>query len=75
MLKTETVTINGKEYIRTWSDENRMLERDGILYEEALDPAELGRVYLESEQEIPDAPAEEADYLTALNQLGVSVDE
>jgi hypothetical protein len=75
MLRTETITINGKEYIRTWSDANRMIERDGNLYESAVDPAYLGRTYTETEQDIPDTEAEEADYLAALDRLGVSADE
>ena len=54
MLKTETVIINEKEYVRTWSDEQKKIERDGILYEEALDPAELARVYNESDEFVED---------------------
>lgn len=54
MLKTETANINDKDYIRTWSDLNMMLERDGAMYEEALDPAELGRTYTETDQPIVD---------------------
>ena len=52
MLRMETVVINDKAYIRTWSDVGRMIERDGILYEEALDPAEMGRTYAETDVEI-----------------------
>ena len=71
MLKTETMNINEKEYVRTWSDNGKMLERDGDLYEEAIDLTELGRTYTESEQDIPDAEAEDADYLSALERFGV----
>ena len=71
MLKTENLNINGKEYVRTWSDSGKMLERDGALYEEAIDPAELGRTYTESDQDIPDTPADEADYMAALERFGV----
>lgn len=72
MLKTENVNINGKGYIRTWSDNHMMLERDGALYEEALDPAELGRTYTETDQPIMDeSEATEADYLSALERFGV----
>lgn len=74
MLKTENVIINGKFYIRTWSDNHMMLERDGALYEEALDPAELGRTYVETEQPIMDeSEATEADYQSALRDMGVDV--
>lgn len=33
---------------RTYSDIGMMIERDGIQYSEAIDPAELGRVYTET---------------------------
>lgn len=71
MLKTETLNISGKPFVRTWSDEGMMIERDGKRYEEAIDPIESGRTYTETEQEIPDREAEENDYLTALERLGV----
>lgn len=32
---------------RTYSDEGWMIERDGIRYAEAVDPAELNRTYTE----------------------------
>ena len=59
MIKTEKVTINEKEYTRTWSDINMMIRReDGALYEEALDPVDSGRTYTETDQEImvPELP-------------------
>lgn len=76
MIKTENMTINGKAYIRTWSDANMMIERDGALYEEAIDPAELGRVYTETDTAIiyEDAEATEDDYIAALAKLGVQDD-
>jgi hypothetical protein len=48
-----------------------MIERDGVLYEEAIDPADLGRTYVENESEIPARDATEADYLAALERFGV----
>lgn len=53
MLKTEKVTYSGKEYIRTWSDKEMMIERDGAMYEEAIDPVDSGRTYTETDQAIP----------------------
>lgn len=74
MLKTETVIYSGKEYVRTWSDENRMIERDGILYEEAVDPAGLGRTYVETDLQIEhEGEATESDYQNALREMGVEV--
>lgn len=74
MIQTETITINGKEYIRTWSDQTMMIERDGAVYEEAIDPIDSGRTYTETEQPIADnTEAEIEDYEAALSSLGVDV--
>lgn len=54
MIKTETLTINEKRFIRTYSDAGRYVVRDGINYEEACDPAEYGRTYTEGDV-MPDA--------------------
>ena len=37
---------------RTYSDQNMMIERDGIRYSEAIDPAELNRQYTETDEPI-----------------------
>lgn len=52
MIKIETVTINDKEYQRTYSDEGYMIERDGVKYGEAIDPLNSGRVYTETTEKI-----------------------
>lgn len=36
----------------TYSDIRMMIERDGVRYDEAVDPAELGRVYTETEEPV-----------------------
>lgn len=73
MIKTESITINGVEYIRTWSDLFMMVERDGALYEEAIDPINSGRTYTETDHPIirEEEEATEDDYLAALARLGV----
>jgi len=43
-IREDGVTLN-----RTCSDKGMMIERDGILYEEAIDPAELNRTYTETD--------------------------
>lgn len=48
MIKTEIVTINGRQFIYTHSDDNMKIERDGIEYDEAYDPIDTGRVYTET---------------------------
>ena len=42
MIIIETVTINGKDYTRTYSDEGRFVVRDGVEYGEAIDPIDSG---------------------------------
>lgn len=37
---------------RTYSDKGMMIERDGIRYDEAIDPAELNRQYTETDMPI-----------------------
>ena len=38
---------------RTYSDAGMMIERDGVRYSEAVDPAELNRQYAETDEPIP----------------------
>ena len=52
MIVTESMTINGKAFIRTYSDSGFMVERDGVRYGEAIDPAEFGRTYTETDEPI-----------------------
>lgn len=49
MIVTEIVTINGKEYLHTYSDAGRSVVRDGVAYEDAIDPIDSGRVYTEGD--------------------------
>jgi hypothetical protein len=37
---------------RTYSDIGMMIERDGVRYDEAVDPAELGRTYIETDEPV-----------------------
>ena len=70
MTRTDGVVLN-----RTYSDRGMMIERDGEKYEEAIDPEGSGRVYAETDYLIPDEEATEADYLAALDRLGVRADD
>lgn len=77
MIKTEAMTINGREFIKTYSDAGMMVERDGVRYSEAIDPAEFGRVYTETDEPIEGEDtdtATDADYQAALTDLGVNFD-
>lgn len=43
---------DGVELNRTYSDIGLMIERDGVRYSEAVDPAHLGRVYIETSEPV-----------------------
>ena len=66
MIRTETVTINERQFIRTYSDRGMMIhggfpEAD---YDEAYDPIDSGRTYTETNIPI-DADPEDAEALIA----------
>lgn len=56
MIKTENITISGHDFVRSYSDNGYYIhggspEGD---YAEAIDPAELGRTYTETNIPIED---------------------
>lgn len=61
-IKTEIVGkfIDGTNLIKTYSDIRHYIERDGVKYEEAIDPEKLGRKYTETDEVIPE-PEPEAE--------------
>ena len=52
MIVTENVIFGGRPFVKTYSDLGFMVERDGIRYSEAIDPAEFGRTYVETDEPI-----------------------
>jgi len=75
MIIQERFTINGREFIRTYSDAGRYVvggSPEGQ-YAEAVDPASLGRTYVEGElmppEEQPDRAAEEQALTRYANTL------
>lgn len=74
MILTESLTINNKQFTKTYSDAGFMIERDGVQYSEAIDPSELGRTYTETDipaeseptpvDDVTEQKAEAYDYLT-----------
>ena len=58
MTRSDGVVLN-----RTYSDSGYMIERDGVRYSEAIDPAELGRTYTETDELI-----EKEELLCILNK-------
>ncbi len=60
MIIKENLTINGRDFVKTYSDKGMMVERDGVRYSEAIDPAEFGREYTETDEPIEaEEPKEE----------------
>lgn len=67
MIKTETLTINGRQFTKTYSDSGFYIhggvpEAD---YSEAIDPADAGRTYTETDIPIED-DAEAAEIVNIL---------
>lgn len=55
MIVQRTYTLNGQSITVTKSDEGRYVVREGVSYDVAEDPTELGRTYTEGEyMEDPD---------------------
>lgn len=54
MIVREELTINNKQFIKTYSDKGMMIERDNVQYSEAIDPIEYAeeRVYTETDTPI-----------------------
>ena len=73
MIVTEDLTINGRSFMKTYSDSGYMVERDGVLYSEAIDPIDSGRTYTESDTPLETDEATAEDYQAALNEMGVQV--
>ena len=73
MIVTENITINGKEFSRSYSSLGFYIERDGIKYGEAVDILNSGYEYAETDEYIEglEENASEEDYLKALAELGL----
>ena len=52
MIKTETITVGTRKLTRTYSDAGMKIERDGVRYDEAVDPIDSGRTYIETDEPI-----------------------
>ena len=59
MIIRENINIGGRDFVRTYSDLGMMVERDGVRYSEAIDPAEFGRKYIETDEPIEKEELEE----------------
>lgn len=73
MIKVEEYNGN---LVKTYSDAGMKIERDGVRYDEAIDPVDSGRTYTETD-ELTAKAAEEAvevtmeDLENALKEAGI----
>lgn len=62
MLITETITLNGKEFVHNYSDNGHYIIReDGKKFVDAIDVIDSGHTYTESEEIIPQEEEPEID--------------
>lgn len=52
MIVREIMTIKDKDFLHTYSDSGMLIERDGVMYSDAIDPIDSGRTYTESSMSI-----------------------
>lgn len=70
MIHTETITINGKQYKRTYSD-LYYIERDGVAYAEAIDPFNTDRTYTESAEQFTQEEIEDK-FIPQIARAGIN---
>ena len=76
MIIAEQITINDRQFTKTYSDSGFMVERDGAQYSEAIDPAEFGRTYTETDIAIEgEGDLTVTDALEMLSEMGVDVND
>ncbi len=70
MIKTESLTINGIQFTKTYSDSGRYVVRDEVEYSEAIDPSEFNRQYTEGREmdDIESDAQEILDIITGENE-------
>ena len=61
--------VNGRDFVRTYSNSGRYVVRDGVSYSEACDPAEFGRTYTEGDLMPDDERTDIADKAEAYDIL------
>ncbi len=59
MIVKENMEIGGRAFTKQYSDGSFYIERDGVKYSEAIDPADIPREYFETDE--PISPTEEPD--------------
>lgn len=64
MIIKETIEFNGVQYAYQYSDKGFYIERDGVMYSEAIDPFEIVREYKETHNKIENDVVLYREYLT-----------
>lgn len=75
MIVKDNIEIGGKTFTKQYSDGGFYIERDGAKYSEAIDPADISREYIETDEPIAsgdeqtevEQKAEAWDALTEVN--------
>ena len=73
MIKTDTITIRGRQMARTYSDAGMMIERDVVRYSEAVDPIGSGRTYTETDEPVPEEPMDLETRVTRLETTTANI--
>ena len=75
MVIQTTKEVGGVVYDYAYSDAGMMIERNGSIYSEALDPFGSGRAYTETDKPIEEHTDEvtETDYQSALYEFGAKL--
>lgn len=73
MIKTETITIRGRQMARTYSDAGMMIERAGVRHSEAVDPIGSGRTYTETDEPVPEEPMDLETRVTRLETTTANI--
>ena len=75
MIQTENIIINGRQLTRTYSDSGHYIQRDGVRYTEAIDPADSGRTYTETDVPIEGTAMTETEEKAAAYDILMGVAE
>lgn len=59
MIVRVEITINSKNFLKTYSDKGMYIERDGVQYSEAIDPVEFAEDRIYNETDVPIESEEE----------------
>lgn len=75
MIRTETVTIDGRTFVHTWSDRGFFIERDGVRYAETYDPQNSGRTYTETNDPVQTDDGEDVNEYEEAGKILMGVEE